>query len=333
MEIEDRKITKYQQQYINYLNKKRITESTKIMRLAAFRCLFNEYNVNLPKNHKFNLINYRIRNKNLPTWNDVRNSLEYCKTSRDKAIISFLATSGLRESDILGFTIKDMINATSIYHNGSLKDLLSKNPKNIVPCWDFYPLKTRKRGNLCITFNTGECTQFIFQHLKERLQTNELITPKSPLFYGRKKPHFLTTDSIIKLCQRLNKELKLGKDINRKYGKFRAQNLRKLFSTTCRRNITNVVINRNKFSELDIISIFTGHTPPNMSNSEVYDAVEDDNPNSYLRKNYESLIPYLTIFKDETNNEVKNNNQTIESEILKIKESVDILLNNKNIVS
>ena len=80
---------------------------------------------------------------------------------------------------------------------------------------------------------------------------------------------------------------------------------------------------------LKLINIVTGHTPPNMSNSEVYDAVDsEDGFDSYLRKNYEALIPYLTI--DKKLNHIKKDKNNLENEIIKIKESVDILLSDKN---
>lgn len=120
-----------------------------------------------------------------------------------------------------------------------------------------------------------------------------------------------------------------GKDKNGYYGKFRAHNLRKLFSTTCRKNITNIVVKNDKYTELDVISIFTGHSPPNMNNSEVYDAIDDvDGPNNPLRQTYESLMPYLTI--DKNKQKFEKDDDSLENEIMKIKESVDILLNNKN---
>ena len=115
---------------------------------------------------------------------------------------------------------------------------------------------------------------------------------------------------ILRMFQRLNKELKAGRDKNGIYGKFRSHNLRKLFSTTCRRNITKINNNNDKYSQLDIISIFTGHTPPNMTNSQVYDAVDDmDSDENYLRMTYEALVPYLAINKSNYN--ICNENQDL----------------------
>lgn len=229
LEIEDRTITRYQELYIKYQNSTNQAEATKETNLLAFRCLLGEYNIKLPKSHKFNIPKYRVRLKDLPTYDNVCDGLKYFKNPRDKAMVALIATSGIRESDVVSFSVGDFLNATAIYHDGDLEDLLSKNPLDIVPIWDFYPSKTKNEGNLCITFNTGECTKFIFQHLEERIEKNISIAHNSSLFYGLRSPHFLQARTVINLCKKINMELGLGLDRNGKYGKFRGHNLRKLF--------------------------------------------------------------------------------------------------------
>ena len=123
---------------------------------------------------------------------------------------------------------------------------------------------------------------------------NEKLESDYPLFATSTNKELKST-AIEQLFQRLNKQLGDKMDKNGKYRRFRSHSLRKLFSTTCRRNITQVVINSDKTSEVDIISIFTGHVPPNKSNSKVYEAIESDSHDSYLRKIYIALSPYLSI--------------------------------------
>ena len=294
--MDDRKVNEYQFLYHKYLDDKGNAETTKKEEINTLRSFFREYYIDIPRPIKFHTRPNRLRISDIPTWKDVKNSLNYCKNSREKAIVSFIATTGIRESDVVNFTIKDFLDATDIYHNGDINDLLAKNPFDIVPCYDFMPIKTVNQGNLCITFNTGECSYYIFEYLKERIKKGYSVESDDPLFRGLKHPHFMKPAVILRMFQRLNKELKSGKDKNGIYGKFRSHNLRKLFSTTCRRNITKINVNGDKYTDLDVISVFTGHTPPNMSNSEVYDAVDSvDGDNNYLRKIYESLIPYFRI--------------------------------------
>lgn len=83
-------------------------------------------------------------------------------------------------------------------------------------------------------------------------------------------------DWLKRILKSLNASLKLGKDKNGIFGKFRGHNLIKLFSTAFERNITNVILKVDKYSELDVVTIFTGHVPPNMSNSEIYGAVDSE---------------------------------------------------------
>ena len=90
------------------------------------------------------------------------------------------------------------------------------------------------------------------------------------------------------------------KDKNGVYGKFRLQNLRKLFKTTCRRGLQQIKVNSDKTFDGDVISLFTGHITPNNPLAEVYEAVEDDSHDSYIRKIYQGLIPYLSIYPTET---------------------------------
>jgi len=65
-----------------------------------------------------------------------------------------------------------------------------------------------------------------------------------------------------------------------------------------------------------------------MLNSEVCDVVNDiDGNENYLRKNYEALIYYLTI--NGKLNSINEDNNNLENEIMKIKESTDFILSNK----
>ena len=331
LDLSERKINTYQLAYNNYLESREIAESTKKHKMLMFRAIFKEYDIKMPRMVQYNTLISRTRVNDIPSWDDVRRSLDFCKSNRDKALVCLLATSGMRGGDVVRLTVQDFLEATSIYNHGmNLDELLSKNPYEIIPCYDFFPEKTKKDGNLCITFNTGECSYFIFKHIKARLDEGYPVELESPLFGGTGRfSNFLTVDWLRRILQSLNVSLNLGRDKNGLFGKFRGHNLRKLFSTTCRQNITNVVVKADKYSELDVVSIFTGHTPPNMGNSEVYDAVDsEDHFDSYLRKNYEALIPYLTIDKKVV--PIKEGNKNLEfDEIMKIKESVNALLDNR----
>ena len=296
LEMDDRTIYSYQYVYDRYLSKKGNGERTKDEKLKTFRSFLKEYNIDLPHPIKYDTKTERTREEDLPTWDNVKKSLKYCKSLRDKTIVLFIATSGMRESDVVNLSIEDLIKAIKIYEINTVEEFY-KNEEDIIPCWDFIPQKTSKDGNICITYNTHECIDYLKKYLEDRVNNNYSVELDDPLFRSKKTGDYLNTDSIDKLFQKLNKSLKLGKDKNGIYGKFRPQNLRKLFSTTCRKNITNVIVNKDKTTEIDIVSVFTGHTPPNMNNSDVYDAVSSDSFDNYLRVTYTALLPFLSVGK------------------------------------
>ena len=303
--IENRKITKYQYIYDDYLKEKQNSERTKEGKQQIYRAFCSEFNLELPKPIIYNTTPIRVRTKDIPTWENIKQSFKYCN-SMEKALISFIATTGIRSSDVGRFTIQDFLEATSLYHKGDIYELLERNPLNVVPFWDFLPKKTQKQGNLCITFNTGESSYYIFEYLKERDNKGQSLKLETPLFHTFRSPNFFSNNSIQRIFKRLNNELNLGRDKTKNYGKFRAHNLRKLFSTTCRRNINKIAINMDNYTELDIISVFMGHTPPHTKNSYVYVAIDDvDSDDNYLRQTYEALLPYMII--DNDNELLKNN--------------------------
>ena len=305
IELEDRSVTRFHFEYYKYLEEKNLAGRTVKLKLDSFKALLGEYGIEKPKSINIVVQNDMIRDEDIVSWREVEAALSFCNGIRDKAIIAFMATTGLRSSDVVNLTINKFIEACDIFFDESeeksIDVLLSKNPDDIIPCWEIMPSKTSKNSQLCVTFNTPEATKYIFQYLNERIRKdikkdkeNGGINPEEPLFATSTK-NKLTSDGIGKMFQRINKKLGGHHDKNGKYGRFRAHSLRKLFTTTCRRNITQVMVNSDKTSEIDIISIFTGHVPPNESNSLVYEAIESDSHDSYLRKTYLALVPYLSI--------------------------------------
>lgn len=303
LELEDRTVTKIQFQYYNHLKSKNLTERTLKLKLNTFRALLTEYDIDKPKNIKITIPNDRVRDDDIVSWREVESALSFCKGIRDKAIISFFATTGLRSSDVRRLTIGDLIKACDIYfeegEEKTLNNLLTKNPEDIMPCWEIMPKKTEKNSQLCVTFNTTEASTYLWQYLHKRVEYNikkgrNDLEPKDPLFATSTNKELKST-AIEQMFQRVNTQLGGKMDKNGKYRRFRSHSLRKLFSTTCRRNLTQVVVNSDKTSEIDIVSIFTGHVPPNESNSRVYEAIESDSHDSYLRKTYLALSPYLSI--------------------------------------
>lgn len=307
-ELDDRTITKIQYDYKSFLDSKGLSDRTIKLKLDTFRAILGEYGIEKPKTIKIYIPKDRIREKDIVSWSDVERAMDICNGIRDKSIISLMATSGLRGVDVVSMSIKTIVDACSIYfgeyEEHTIENLLAKSPDDIVPCFELMPSKTKKKSQLCVTFCTPEATGYLWQYLKDRIYDDiqkggdGTLDPNAPLFLSGKhnvNGGFLRSDAISRIFKKINDRMGEEKDINGKYGKFRKHSLRKLFSSTYRKNITKVFVNADKTSEIDILSIFTGHIPPNESNSKVYEAIPEDSHESYLRQTYFALIPYLSI--------------------------------------
>ena len=304
IELEDRAVTEYQFKYYAHLKESNCGTKTIKLKLDCFRALLGEYDIQKPKPIMLDIKTDRVRDEDIVSWQEIETAMSFCKGIRDKAILSFFVTTGLRSSDVRRFTIADLVKACDIYfeenEEKNLENLLNKNPDDIIPCWELMPKKTDKKSQLCVTFNTPEASNYLWQYLTNRIEKkmkkgeDGTLDPSEALFSTNRNTHF-SENSMRKIFQRLNDNLGGEKDKNGKFGRLRSHAIRKLFSTTVRRNLTQIVVNSDKTSEVDIVSILTGHVPPNESNSKVYEAVESDSHDSYLRKVYTALVPYLSI--------------------------------------
>ena len=307
--LEERTITHIYYEYHDFLEDKTYKgkpncNTTIKGKLDTYLSIFTEYDIEKPKPIKIDIPKKRIRDKDIPNFDDVFEAINLAKSPRDKAIISMAVTTGFRVSDIVDFEIKDLIEACDIFFEEkeakTLGNLLKKDPMDIVPCWERVAQKTSNEWILTITFNTPEASWYLFEYLKDRFKieiengTINDVNINEPLFKSLFKGK-LQAKSVIASLNKLNKRMGNRRDKNGHYGKFRMHNLRSLFSTTCRRNIPNLNVQSDETYEGDMVSLFTGHVTSVNPLSYAYDAVPQDNPNSYIRKTYQELIPFLSI--------------------------------------
>lgn len=361
-----RTITEVHEDYEEYLEEKDMKDATRKANLLAFRALFNKHRIELPDMPTYHVKKPRTRSKDLPSDEDLALALELANSPFEQLLFLTPRVTGFRLSDIAEFTYGFVLEATKLYHDGTLEDLLSKNPYEIIPRFEKDPVKTQSRGNLCITFATPEWTYYFFKYTNWRIRKyNEAIetlerlendvrarerrktrmrkrieklkiTPEAPVFVSNTGRGGLGPNSLGRLFWEMNERINKEKGIKgqeyeykneeNNYGKFRSHNFRKVFSTVCRNNIfkLDIVTNDDMFRGLDVVSIFTGHTPPNMSNSEVYDAVEEDSFDSDLRQIYTALVPYHTIHKEKYElEEEKRKRREAEEEAREIQENIE----------
>ena len=217
------------------VNKRRIKQRLTDYQLAMIHQKLtnnsiNTYLANIKQIYKYHDIeiptinNLRVRKtekyEDLPTKKEIKHAINQSRTKM-KAIITFIASSGLRRSDVANLTINDFIKATRKYHHSNnirqvLTELSYQN--HVVPTWNITSIKTEINH---ITFNSSECTQFIIQMLNERLMKHE-IRGDEPLFDGE-------AQNITISFHNTNDRLGFGwKDHRRR---FTPHALRKYFST------------------------------------------------------------------------------------------------------
>ena len=226
-ELEDRMVSEIQIKYYEFLSDNDYSENTKKLKISLYRNFLKEYGIEKPKTITFKSI--PLKNEDL-TVNDVFNALNLCNSLKDKAIISFVFSSGMPLSYLINLSVSDLIKSSEIYfsedENHTISNLLNKDPWNLIPSWNI--------NDNCF-FNTPEATFYIFEYLKNRKE----ISMDDALFKSQ-RGNYLNPDSITNIFFKLNK--KLGNESNNQnnYGKFRYNNLKALFQKICDENNVNV---------------------------------------------------------------------------------------------
>lgn len=233
-----------------------------------------------------------------------------------KAIITFIASSGLRRSDVANITIKDFIDATEEYHNAlNIIDCMQqlneriKKQELIIPTWSIKSIKT---GIKHITFNSPECTVYILQMLTEQLMKKGISN--DDYLFGISSP------TITINFHNLNDRLNLGWKKNRRY--FHPHSLRKYFATTLNNNDVDYITTE----------FLVGHKLSGV-NSSYYFADPNKLKNKYMRVMQHFNFTMELTYIDVTGNEkreleyLRDYKQESEQRILQLEEMVNLIQN------
>jgi len=272
-EINERKITKYLFDYYNYIKNKNLSNNTLKTKIQGVRAFYNEYEIQLPKKIEINTVHKIHKSDDLISLKDVKKAVENISNLRNRAIILFMASSGIRSKDIRSFKISDFLTATKEYFN-NLDELLNcKNFNNIIPTWEFIPSKTKKNNNVCLTFNTPEATESIVTYLNTRknLKLDDFL-------FSTRNNKMMHRATFQRIFIELNNALFFKTSENKNF--FHAHGLRKFFISTCNHNS----------SDIDKVRIMSGHS----SNSMVHDAYNSINVD-VMKRFYTQLIPFLSV--------------------------------------
>ncbi|WP_413824209.1 hypothetical protein [Methanobrevibacter sp. UBA337] len=293
IEKEDRFITRIILQYMRFEEDKQIQNTTLFNKQRILRAFFAYYDIDLPKSIPLIIQHKRIRKKDLPNLSDIQKAVESSKNWRDKSLIKLLSDSGLRTSDAIKLTINDFKKSVKPYMKKmKFEEFIYTDPSGIIPCFDIIPEKTKKKGNIQITFATPEFVYYVFEHLKERHQRGLPLTDDEPLLMSYRTHTFIRKGAVPNLFSVINDTIFQGSMVNdRRF--FRAHNLRKFFRTTLKNNMK--LIDKQGYNDMnvaDIVRVMCGHIPDS-NIEEAYDAVDPDIMYEY----YLQVMPKL-LFKD-----------------------------------
>lgn len=270
----------------------RETINTMMKRVTTF---YRHYEIEIHHLPKVNIqSNVEIR---IPTREDLQVAVESSKPLM-KALILFLASSGMSKVDALKLSVGDFITATSTYHQGGgiLEVMGQLNGRDdVTPTFSLTRTKTNKFHH---TFCTPEASQCIVNYLYSR---KDKLTLESPLF--KISYHWLT----IKF-EDLNQALNLGVTTGNDYAVLRCHTLRKYHATTL----------RNDGLSIDIINSMQGKAKNKVDSAYYIDTPEE------LKKMYTEHMGCLYItdtirYKSEVD-VLKEENESYKSQLDKYNE-------------
>jgi len=279
---------------------KQFSSNTIKMYLAMICKIYRHYDITIPVLPPIRVTSTETF-EDIPTSDEIKNAILHSRT-KNKALITFIASSGLRRSDVARLTIDDFLEATRDQHSNTdnvLSDLQElRKQRVIIPTWNIIDQKT---GINHITFNSHESSLYIIQMLMERLSKEELSRDK--LLFNVKP------DTISKNFRNLNTKLGMGWKEHRRH--FHPHALRKYFATTLTGN------------DVDFLSteFLLGHSL-NRVQSSYYFA----NPER-LRQKYARIMNKLTFTLEVTYVDVDSRERRELTELRRYKEESNTRIN------
>lgn len=270
--VQKRRIKNRLTDYILYLHEQKLSYNTINTYLANIKQVYAYQDIEIPRLPS-------ITNKEKESYTDILTKQEITRAiensnTKMKAIITFLASSGLRVSDLVQLSVRDFLVATKDYHRYEEEDLSDKvvhdilhilsQKREMIPLFEIVSQKTRV---VHFTFCSPEASSFVVQMLRERYMRKGVSIDDS--LFG------LKTGSIGVNFQRLSDKLQMKWKTRRR--RFHPHALRKWFATTLQNN------------DVDFLAVefLLGHTLKSVTSSYYY-----ANPEK-IRLKYERVVDEL----------------------------------------
>ena len=329
------KINLMQYEFIDFLRRSGCRDSTANTYVRMLRGILNTLGIILPKPPKLDSTPqdwYLLSKEDLKYIIDV-SSVNF------KAIINFLAVTGMRIHDLTELTVRDFMVATEDYHECSeVDDFLQTAPKGMMGYWELIPHKTRRNGIPCKVCNTPESSDLIVLALNERVKyferkneeegLNLKLTKNDPLFASRNSLHKEPYDPHMlgMLLGRRKFKLKAERERVFRYRyeqgeisretyeesieaipNFHAHALRKFFITTLAQNRVDARIS----------AIMEGHRAPIATDSHY---VNEDYMKESVKSEYMRCIPDLSFENVEVRFLTSEERRSLEEKIAELEE-------------
>ena len=299
-------INTYLNNFINHCFELGNKPSTIKSKNNQIRTILRKSGIILPKPPR---IDRTYQRKKILTKKDIKYILEK-STIPQQALITFLASTGMRLYDALSLTIDDFIEATSDQHKYyNINDFLDNAPQDLLGYWVFTPNKTKKLGVECRVCNTPESSNHILLNLRERQRILEKkglsIEHEDPLFSSRQQKYkrpiikegissgFWKKNRILQQykMKTLQNDLENNRITYKQYQK-KIENLPKFHAHALRHFFTTTV--RNYTTNRDISLIMEGHTSPFAMDKHYIGTSEELFNDETIKETYKTIIPYLT---------------------------------------
>lgn len=228
----ERKINDRLEKYQEVLEDRGLMNLTIKTKLQTVRAFYREYDIDLPKPYQFKRDKIIKKGSDIVTMEHIRKAVNSTPNFKYKAIITTLASSGMRSKDLRFLTIQDFVDATSEYHDHEdINDVIpALEGKRVIPCWEF---DSKKTDTDTITFSSPESVEYTLNYLKQRKDLkNDYI-----LFTSRNRGEYTvySRNSLSEIFKSINDRLSFGQLPN-SFHFFRAHKMRAFFGTTLNRN-------------------------------------------------------------------------------------------------
>lgn len=310
IKINKRRIKDRLQQFIYYLLEQNKSTNTITSYLTRIIKMYKTNDIEVPS-LKYPRKDHEETYEDLPSREEIRKVMQNTST-KNKALISFIASSGLSIVEVASLTFRDFHDATSEYHDKTenvLEFLLALEGKSkVIPTWHVQRRKTKVSH---VTFNSPEATRYIVEYAKELVLSEEVRMDDKLFNYSSKKGVGAT-------FARLNDKHRLGWTKTRR--RFHAHALRSFFATTLTSRGVSYLTTE----------FLLGHSIDSTRSAYYKADVE------HLRREYVQVLPYLSFLEvvrtvslddDERRelSELKEYKRVTEKRMLRLEEAVRTL--------